>query len=153
RRWTTPPTPEYFFAGTSLFLLALSFYTSSSMLALGDRQQGYLILSRRLGRGGYLLALSLAVIAVSTGLYGLISLATALYNPVAGLTPIGWLQGTLPLMLNVALLNALLTLLAPMVLPATGRLAVLALVAIAFSGNLISGQTLAEMPGGLKLAI
>lgn len=153
RRWTTPPTPEYFFAGTSLFLLALSFYTSSSMLGLGDRPQGYLILSRRLGRGGYLLGLYLAVIAVSTGLYGLISLATALYNPVAGLTPIGWLQGTLPLMLNVALLNALLTLLAPMVLPATGRLAVLALVAIAFSGNLISGQTLAEMPGGLKLAI
>lgn len=153
RRWTSAPTPAYFFAGTSLFTLALSFYTSSAMLGLGDRPQGYLILARRIGRGGYLLGLYLAALSVVAGLYGLISLATALYNPVEGLTPLGWAQGTLPLLLNVALLNALLALLTPMVLPASGRLAVLALVAIAFSGNLIGGQTLAGLPSALTLAI
>jgi len=46
----------------------------------------------------------------------------------------------------VALLAAMLTLMAPMVLPAGWRLAMLALIAIAFSGSLIGGQTLAELP-------
>ena len=40
-----------------------------------------------------------------------------------------------------------------MVLPPAGRLAVLALIAIAFSGSLIGGQTLAELPSGLTAAL
>jgi hypothetical protein len=153
RRFDSSPTPEYFFSINSLFTLGLSFYTASAIMGLGDRPQGYLILSRRLGRGGYILGLYLAILAVVWGIYVLVSLATRIYNPVDGLALLGWLQGSLPLLLNVALLNALLILLAPMVLPATGRLAVLALVAIAFSGNLISGQTLAGLPGPLTTAI
>lgn len=146
RRWTSALQPEYFFSVVGLFALALGFYTSASVLALGDRPQGYLVLVRRLGRGGYLLGLYLAVLTVVAGLYGLISAATALYNPVANLSSGGWLLGTLPLLLNVALLAAMLTLMAPMVLPAGWRLAMLALIAIAFSGSLIGGQTLAELP-------
>jgi hypothetical protein len=153
RRFDSSPTPEYFFYITSLLTIGLSFYTASSIMSLGDRPQGYLILSRRLGRGGYVLGLYLAILVVVCGVYGLISLATAFYNPVAGLDLRGWVQGTVPLLLNVALLNALLALLSPMILPATGRLAVLALVAIAFSGNLISGQTLAGLPTPLTVAI
>jgi hypothetical protein len=78
-------------------------------------------------------------------MYGLISIGVALYNPVADLDVRGWLLGTAPLVLNVALLGALLTLLTPMVLTSGWRLSVLALVAIAFSGNLIGGQTLERL--------
>jgi hypothetical protein len=146
RRWTSPPPPEYFFSTSGLFALALTFYTISSILSLGDRPQSYVILVRRLGRGSYLLGLYIAAMVITWAVYGLISLGVALYNPVSDLDMLGWLLGTAPLLLNVALLGALLTLLAPMVLTAGWRLTVLALVAIAFSGNLIGGQTLASIP-------
>ncbi|MEO7909550.1 MAG: hypothetical protein ABIV47_07850 [Roseiflexaceae bacterium] len=153
RRWTSLPSPEYFFSTTSLFALALTFYSTSATLGLGDRPQGYLLLVRRLGRGGYLLGFYLAAQVIIWAIYGLISIAMALYNPVQGLDVRSWLLGTLPLLLNTALLGALLTLLAPIVLPATGRLVVLALVAIAFSGGLIGGQTLSELPVPVTAAL
>jgi len=153
RRWTSLPLPEYFFETTSLFALALTFYSTSSMLGLGDRPQGYLLLVRRLGRGGYLLGFYLAAQVIVWGVYWLISLVMALYNPIQGLDLRGWLLGSLPLLLNTALLGALLTLLTPIVLPATGRLVVLAVVAIAFSGGLIGGQTLADLPAPVTAAI
>ena len=153
RRWTSLPLPEYFFSTTSLFALALTFYSTSAALGLGDRPQGYLLLVRQLGRSGYLLGFYLAAQAIVWGIYGLISLVTAIYNPIQGMDVGGWLLGSLPLLLNAALLGALLTLLAPIVLPATGRLAVLALVAIAFSSGLIGGKTLADLPGPVRAAI
>jgi hypothetical protein len=153
RRWTTSPPAEYFFTYVGLFVLGLTFYTSSAISSLGDRPQGYLVLARRLGRGGYLFGLYLAIQAIVWAIYGLISLATALYNPVVDLDLRGWLLGTIPLLLNATLLGALLLLLAPMVLPAGGRLSVLALIAIAFSGSLIGGQTLAELPGPITAAL
>lgn len=153
RRWTSALTPEYFFSTVGLFVLGLTFYTASSVNALGDRPQGYLLLARRLGRGGYLLGLYLAIQAIVWALYGLICLGSAVYNPVVELDLRGWLLGTIPLLLNAALLAALLTLLAPMVMPAAGRLAVLALIAIAFSGGLIGGQTLAELPRALTATL
>lgn len=153
RRWTSAPQPEYFFSVTSLLSIGLAFYSTTSMMALGDRPQGYLILVRRLGRGGYLIGLYLAALAIVWACYGAICMATALYNPVAGLTLRSWLLGSIPLLLNVALLGALLTLMAPMVLPAGGRLTLLALIAIAFSGGLIGGQRLQELPGALTTAL
>ena len=153
RRWISLPSPEYFFSTTSLFVLALTFYSTSAALGLGDRPQGYLLLVRQLGRAGYLLGFYLAAQAIIWALYGLICIVMALYNPIQGLDMRGWLLGSLPLLLNAALLGALLTLLAPIVLPATGRLVVLALVAIAFSGGLIGGQTLSELPGPVTAAI
>ena len=62
RRWTSAIQPDYFFSVVSLFTLALGFYTSTTVMALGDRPQGYLVLVRRLGRGGYLVGLYLAVL-------------------------------------------------------------------------------------------
>jgi hypothetical protein len=142
RRWASPMPPSYFFTTAGLFLIALTFYTTSVMMGLGDRPQGYVVLMRRLGRAGYLIGFYLAALFVELAAYGLVSLGVAWLNPVDGLTPGGWLLGTLPLALNAALLGALLTLLAPMVLGSGWRLAILALVALAFSGNLVSGQML-----------
>lgn len=153
RRWTSAPPPEYFFSTTGLFVLGLTFYTASSVQSLGDRPQGYLLLVRRIGRGGYLLGLYLAVQLIVWSIYGLLCVATALYNPVRDLDLRGWLLGSIPLLLNATLLGALLLLLAPMVLPGTGRLAVLALIAVAFSGSLLSGQTLAGLPAALIAAL
>lgn len=153
RRWTSALQPEYFFSVVSIFSLALAFYTSTSILSLGDRPQGYLLLARRLGRGGYLVGLYLAILAVAWSIYGLISIATALYNPVEGLTIGGWVLGTVPLLLNVALLAAMMVLMAPMVLPAGMRLVLLALIAIAFSGGLIGGQTMSELPRALTATL
>jgi hypothetical protein len=146
RRWTTPMLPEYFFSTAGVFTLALTFYTASSVLGLGDRPQGYLVLARRLGRAGYLVGLYLATLAVVAGAYGAVSLAVAILNPVAGLDLAGWALGSLPLLLNVGLLTALLMLLAPMVLSTGWRLAILAFVALAFSGSLLGGPTLATLP-------
>jgi hypothetical protein len=146
RRFVTPPPSEYFFTTAGLFTLALTFYTCSAILGLGDRPQGYVVLARRLGRSGYLLGLYCAALAVVWLSYGALSAAVALYNPAAGLDVTGWLLGSAPLLLNTALLGALLVLLAPMVLTPGWRLAVLAVVAVAFSGSLIGGPTLASLP-------
>ncbi|NWG20422.1 MAG: hypothetical protein HXY39_08840 [Chloroflexi bacterium] len=153
RRWTTPMAPEYFFSTVGLFTLGLTFYTGSAILALGDRPPGYVLLARRLGRGPYLLGLYTAILAVTWGVYGVICLLVAATNPVDGLDLRGWLLGTAPLLLNLALLAALLTLLSPIVLPAPWRLAVLALVALAFSGSLIGGPTMASLPAPVAVGL
>jgi hypothetical protein len=116
------------------------------MMGIGDRPQGYVLLVRRITRTSYLLGLYLAALLITIALYGATSLGVALYNPVADLSLRGWALGSLPLLLNAALFGALLTLLAPIVLTAGWRLTVLALVAIAFSGNLLGGQTTAAIP-------
>jgi hypothetical protein len=153
RRQASPMTGEYFFSAVGLFTLALTFYTGSTILGMGDRPHGYLVLARRLGRMGYLLGLYLAVQLVVAAAYGAVSLGVALSNPVLNLTPKGWIAGSIPLLLNVALLSALLLLLAPMVLTTGWRLVILGFVALAFSGSLIGGPTLATLPPGVATAL
>lgn len=153
RRWATLMPPEYFFGTAAVFSLVLTFYTASSVLALGDRPQGYVVLARGIGRAGYLLGLYCATLAVVVGAYGALSLGVAIFSPVAGLGVADWLLGTLPLLLNVALLGALLVLMAPMVLSTGWRLAILGLVALAFSGSLLGGPTLATLPQGVASAL
>jgi hypothetical protein len=143
--WRSTAQLDYFFSTTGLFTLGLIFSLISAMLNLGDRPQGYLILVRRLGRGTYLVGLYLAALLVIVALYALISLGVVLLQRIEGLDASTWLLGSIPLLLNVALLGALLTLLAPMVLTSGWRLGILALVAIAFSGNLLSGPALAQL--------
>jgi len=132
--------PSYFFGTAGLLLVVLTFYTTTSIMGLGDRPQGYMVLVRRIGRSGYLLGLYVAALLVELGVYGIICLAVVLLNPIPTMGLRDWLLGTLPLILNVMLLGSLLTLLAPIVLTSGWRLLILAIVAIAFSGNLISGQ-------------
>src|SRR5918911_5384023 len=86
RRSDSGTQANYFFSTTGLFVLGLTFYTTSAIMGLGDRPQGYLILARRLGRGGYLLGLYLATQTVVWAMYGLLSLGAALTNPVEGLS-------------------------------------------------------------------
>ncbi|MBC8161019.1 MAG: hypothetical protein H7Z42_07350 [Roseiflexaceae bacterium] len=142
---TTPMTAEAFFSLAGLLMLAMAFYTTAMMLGLGDRAQGYLVLSRRLGRSGYLLGLYGAAVAVLFAAYGGLSLITALLNPIAQMDITAWLAGSLPLLLNVLMVAAAVTLLAPMVLPARWRLALLCLVALAFSGSIVNSQALRDM--------
>ena len=142
--WRGVAQPDYFFTTTGLFTLVLTFSTVAAAQSVGDRPQGYLILVRGIGRGAYLLGLYLAAMLVVLALYVLISLAAALFQKI-GFDARTWLLGSLPLVLNVALLGAMLTLLAPMVLPSGWRLTILALVAIAFSGNLLGGPTMQRL--------
>ena len=100
-----------------------------------------------------MLGLWLASIIVVFSAYGLLSAGVALINPVEGLDMRGWFAGTLPLALNIMLLAALLTLLAPFVLRMVWRLIMLAIVAIAFSGNLLSGPTIASLPTPLAATL
>jgi hypothetical protein len=149
--WRGTAQPDYFFTTTSLFTLFLTFSTIAATQNLGDRPQGYLILVRRIGRGAYLLGLYIAAMLAVLALYVLISLAGALTQKL-GFDARAWLLGSIPLLLNVALLGAMLTLLAPMVLPSGWRLTILALVAIAFSGNLLGGPMMQRL-GSIATAL
>jgi hypothetical protein len=146
-------TPAYFFSVASVFSALLLFYTATALFGLGDRPQGYVLITRHLGRTGYLLGLYLAAVLVGWGAYGALSLLVALLKPVTGLGMSGWLAGSVPLLLNLALLGALLTLLTPLVLPTFWRLLALVFIALAFSGNLIGGQTLEELWSPIRTAI
>ncbi|GAB4209669.1 MAG: hypothetical protein OHK0022_41150 [Roseiflexaceae bacterium] len=143
--WRDPFAADYFFSTTGLFGLGMAFYTTTAIMGLGDRPQGYVVLVRALGRPGYLMGLYLAALAIELGAYGLLSLGVALARTGVDLTLIDWLKGSLPLVLNIALLSALLTLLTPLVLTAGWRLVILGVVAIALSGNLIGGPTMATL--------
>ncbi len=127
--------PEQFFLIVGLFMLGLAVYTMSSMLALGDRPQGYVVLVRQPERASYLIGLFLSAMLVLVVAYSVLSLLTALLGGLAGLGIRGWLLGSLPLLLNVGLMAALLLLLSPLVLSTGWRLFVLSLIALAFSSS------------------
>jgi hypothetical protein len=126
---------EKYFSLAGIFCLLLSLYTTSVIVGLGDRPQGYVVLARRVGRAGYLLGLYLSAMVVLTLAYLLIAALTAGLSQAAGLTVLRWASGSLPMLLNVALLSALLLMLSPLVFSAGWRLLVLTLIALAFSGN------------------
>src|ERR687886_1061256 len=65
---------------SGIFTILLTLYTTSSMLNLGDRAQGYIVLSRPLGRRGYLLGLYIAAVLVVWLTYVLILGLTILVN-------------------------------------------------------------------------
>lgn len=137
---------EYFFTVTGVFVMALTLYTMSAMLGLGDRPQGYVLLARRLDRTSYLLGYYLGAQVILDGTYGVICAATATVNRPVDLDLMGWVLGTVPLVLNVGLLSALLLMLSPLVFSAGWRLFVLGLIALAFSSNFIGGTLLQSLP-------
>lgn len=141
---------EYFFSVVGVFTPALTLYTMAAFIGLGDRPQGYVLLSRGVGRMIYVLGLFLAACAVVAGAYGVISLAVAALNRPVDLGLGGWLLGTLPLLLNIGLLAALMLMLSPLVFPTGWRLFVLGLIALAFSSNFIGGTLLEAMPDALR---
>jgi ABC-type transport system involved in multi-copper enzyme maturation permease subunit len=141
---------EYFFSVAGVFTPALTLYTMAAFIGLGDRPQGYVLLSRGVGRITFLLGLFLGASTIVAGAYGVICLIVAVLNQPVDLTLAGWLQGTLPLLLNIGLLAALMLMLSPLVFPTGWRLFVLGLIALAFSSNFIGGTLLEAMPGALR---
>ncbi len=146
-------TAMYFFATAGLLALLLTLYTAQALLAQAVRAEYALVLTRRVGRGTFLVGVYMAALAVVAAMYGALSLATAVFSPVSDLTLAGWLLGSLPLLLNVAQLAALLALASPLALSSGGRLAILGLILFAFSTSLIGGPALAALPTMLVAAI
>jgi ABC-type transport system involved in multi-copper enzyme maturation permease subunit len=145
-----PMNAEYFFSVLGVFTPALTLYTMAAMIGLGDRPQGYVLLSRGVGRAAFLLGLFLAACVIVAGAFGLVSLLVAVLNRPSDLGLGGWLLGTLPILLNIGLLAALMLMLSPLVLPTGWRLFVLGLIALAFSSNFIGGRLLETMPEALR---
>jgi hypothetical protein len=137
---------EKFFSLAGIFILALTIYTTSSVVGLGDRPQGYIVLARQVARAEYILSLYFASLVLILGIFGLLSAATAILSDFTNLTVTDWLLGTLPLMLNVGLLGALLLVLSPLVLSTGWRLFLLGLIALAFSKNFFGNAALETLP-------
>jgi ABC-type transport system involved in multi-copper enzyme maturation permease subunit len=141
-----PMDAEYFFSVAGVFTPALTLYTTAAFIGLGDRPQGYVLLSRGIGRAIYLIGLFLAACTIVAGAYGVICLLTAALNRPFDLDLGQWVLGTLPLLLNIGLLAALMLMLSPLVFPTGWRLFVLGLIALAFSSNFIGGTLLEALP-------
>lgn len=139
RRGSDPLDSEQFFTVAGVFVAALVLYSSSAIIGLGDRPHSYLVLAHGLRRAEYLIGLFLSAFVLVAGSYGLLCLLTVLLNRPLHLDLAQWLLGTLPLLLNVGILGGLLLMLSPLVFSAGWRLFVLALIALAFSSNFISG--------------
>lgn len=135
-----------FHAIAAMCMLTLSFYTSVVLMGQCDRPQAYLLLTRRIGRSGYLLAHYISSLIITGGCYLALSALCAATRSVSGFTLAAWALGSLPLLLNVAILAAAVTLLAPAVLSTSWRLVILAGVVLAFSESMFSTQTLRDMP-------
>ncbi len=118
-----------------LFTLLLTLYTTSSMLGLADRAQGYILLTRPLGRRGYLLGIYVAAVLVVTLAFALIIVLTLFVNRPVDFTWRDLLLGSVPTLLNVALLAALMVLVSSLVLRNVPRLLLLAALAIALYSN------------------
>jgi len=145
-----PMDAEYFFSVAGIFTPVLTLYTMAAFIGLGDRPQGYVLLSRGVGRATFLLGIFLAACTIVAGAYGLLCLITATLNRPSDLDLLGWLLGTLPLLLNIGLLAALMLMLSPLVFPTSWRLVVLGLIAMAFSSNFIGGTLLEALPETLR---
>lgn len=141
---------EYFFSVMGVFTPALTLYTAAAFIGLSDRPQGYVLLARGVSRATYLLGTFLAIVTTVAGSYGLLCIAVAALNRPGDLNLIGWMLGTLPLLLNIGLLAALMIMLSPLVFSTGWRLFVLGLIALAFSSNFIGGTMLASIPEALR---
>ena len=141
---------RYFFSVAGIFTAVLTLYTAAAFIGLGDRPQGYVVMAHGVSRSNYLLGLFGAAMVVVSSCYGLLSIAVAIFNAPADLDLTGWLLGSLPMLLNVGLLAALMLMLSPLVFPTGWRLFVLGLLALAFSSNFIGGTVLETLPEAVR---
>ena len=128
-----------FFGMVAVFVLAQTIYTTSVLVSMGNRAQGYVVLARPLGRKGYLVGLWLAAFLIGLANLLLCSLVAALVNPAQNLSATPgiaiWLLGALPLVLDIALIAALVMFLSSLVLSSGWRLVMLAVLALASVGS------------------
>jgi ABC-type transport system involved in multi-copper enzyme maturation permease subunit len=141
---------EYFFSVTGVYTPVLTLYSTAAFIGIGDRPQGYVLLSHGLSRGSYLLGIFFSALVIVAGSFGILSILAALFNRPPDLDIIGWFQGLVPMLLNVGLLSALMLLLSPLVSATSWRLFVLALIAMAFSSNFIGGPLFESLPDALR---
>lgn len=127
---SSPLTLDVFFSTASIFTLLLTFYTASALLGIAERPQGYLLLTRPLGRRGYLLGFYIVAVIVALLMYALLTVLTFIFNRPLDWSVIEWAKGSLPLVLNIGLVAALMTLMSSLVLRNSQRLAVLAVLAV-----------------------
>ncbi|MCL4508204.1 MAG: ATP-binding cassette domain-containing protein [Chloroflexi bacterium] len=104
-------------------ILALTCYSTAIVTALSNRAQGYVVLTRSLGRSGYLAGTYGTALVLAAAAYVTLSVLVALVYATARLpfhlSATTWLLGTLPLFLNMAGVAAFVLLLSPLV-PAAG---------------------------------
>jgi hypothetical protein len=139
--------PVWFFSMAGIFFVLLSAYSMFAVVRLGGRPQAYVIISRELGRRGYLIGLYGAALAIVVVVYLLFSVLIAIIWSTRPhtLSLAGWLAGSLPLLLNAAIIAALVLLIAPPVLSTRPRLIILALLMVALSRNVdLFGYTTAS---------
>jgi len=139
--------PVWFFSMAAIFFVLLAAYTMFAVVRLGGRPQAYVIISRELGRRGFLLGLYSAALVVAVAVYLLFSALIAIIWSTRPHTLSfgGWLAGSLPLLLNAAMIAALVLLIAPLVLPTRPRLIILALMMVALSRDVdLFGHTTAS---------
>lgn len=141
---------EYFFSVTGIYTPILTLYTTSAFIGLSDRPSGYVLLSRGLSRTNYLLGIFLSTLVIVSGSYGILSILVAILNRPLDLNLVGWMLGTLPLLLNIGLLAALMIMLSPLVFATSWRLFVLSLIALAFSSNFIGGPLFSALPNSVQ---
>ncbi len=128
-------TTAQLFSLTGLFTMVLALYTTSSILGLGDRAQNYIVLTRPLGRRGFLLGLYSAAVLLVWAMGAIVIALTAILNRPPGFgLPQLW-YGSLPLLLNVTLISAVTLLLSSLVVRNIPRLLLLAILAIALYSN------------------
>jgi len=140
--------PVWFFSMAGIFFVLLAAYTMFALVRLCSRAQGYVIISRELGRRGYLIGLYAAAIVIIVVVYLLFSALIAIIWSTRPhtLSLVGWLAGSLPLLLNAGIIAALVLLIAPLVLPTRPRLIILALLMVALSRNVdLFGHTAASV--------
>lgn len=126
REWTVGL--EQFFSLTGVFTLLMAFYTTASLLSIGKRPQGYVLITRPLGRGGYLLGLYLVALLVVLTMYAFVSGLMIFVNPPFDFLWLDFGKGSVPLLLNVTMLASLLVLLAALVPSNMLRLGLTALI-------------------------
>jgi len=141
----TPIRADHFFTVSGLFGPVLAALITSAIIGMGDRPQAYIILSRNVSRGVYLIGLFCSSCSAVLTMYGILCLLVALFNPVAELDLIKWVLATLPLVLNISLVSALTLLLSPLILSTGWRLFVLTLIALALSSNVVGGPLLNQI--------
>lgn len=126
---------DSFFSVTSVLLAVTALVTMISFTSSAFHPRGYPLLMRPAGRTGYVLAHYLATIIIVFGMYLLISIAAGIFRPAADLTLLGWLEGSVPLLLNVALIAAATLLFSPLLVSSAWRLGALVALALALSGT------------------
>lgn len=128
-------TMTHLFSLTGLFGIGLALYTTSSMLGLGDRPQNYILLTRPLGRRGFLLGLYAAAVLLVWAMVVVVLGLASLINRPLDFTAAKLFYGLLPVLLNVGLLCALMLLLSSLVVKNVARLLLLAVLALALYTN------------------